>query len=404
MIRRDLVKYVLKNIWNRKLRSFLTIISVVIGIAAIIALVSFGQGISSYVEDIAKQMGDDKLLVQPRGFGFGPSVDSNIKLDDSDVEAIESVSSIAEASGVYMLSVEVVSHDQRRFAQAFGMDYENHENLINEVYDLELVAGKKLRGTEKSKAIFGYNHQIPDKIFEKSLKLGDKVKINNHTIEVSGFYESLGNPIDDANIYMTHDAAEDIFSARNFQFIMVRTIPGESPSRAVQQVKKALLNHRNQKSGSEDFFVETFEQVIASFTSVLAIVTTVVILIALISLIVASVNITNTMYTSILERTNELGVFKAVGARNSDIMGVVVLESGLLSLLGGIIGMVIGIAVASAAGKIIASAGYAAFSPLVTWQLVSGALLFSLIIGIVAGIFPAYQASKLKPVDALRYE
>ena len=404
MIRKDLAKYVLKNIWNRRLRSFLTVISVVIGIAAIASLISFGQGISTYVEGIAQQMGEDKLLVQPRGFGFGPSVDSNIRLDDSDVQAIESVASIAEASGVYMFSAEIVSHGQRRFAQAFGMDYGQHEKLINEVYDLELVAGNKLRGSEKSKAILGYNYQVPDKIFEKPLKAGDKVRINNNAVEIEGFYESLGNPIDDANIYLAHDAAEDIFGMKSFQFIMVRAVPGESPSRAVKQVRKALLNHRSQNAGSEDFFVETFEQVIASFTSVLAIVTTVVILIALISLVVASVNITNTMYTSILERTKELGVFKAVGAKNADIMMVVVLESGLLSLLGGVIGTLAGIAFSSAAGKIIAAAGYAAFSPLVTWQLVAGALLFSLVIGIVAGIFPAYQASRLRPVDALRYE
>ncbi len=403
MIRKDLVKYVLKNMGNRKLRSFLTVISVVIGIAAITALVGFGQGISSYVEDIAQQMGEDKLLVQPRGFGLGPSVDSNIRLDATDVNAIEKVPSVAEASGVYMLSVEIMSHDQKRFTQAFGMDYKEHEQLINEVYDLTLVAGKPLRGDEKSKAIFGYNYQLPEKIFKKSLKVGDKVKINNHTFEIAGFYESLGNPIDDASIYMTYDAAK-MLNAKNFHFIMVRTLPEESPSHVVQQVRKELLEHRNQKAGSEDFFVETFEQVIASFTSVLTIVTTVVLLIACISLIVASVNITNTMYTSILERTKELGVFKAVGARNRDIMGIVVLESGMLSLLGGIIGAALGSGVALVAGKVVAAAGYAAFRPLVTWQLILGVLLFSLLIGIIAGIFPAYQASKLRPVDALRYE
>ncbi|MEK6813083.1 MAG: FtsX-like permease family protein, partial [Nanoarchaeota archaeon] len=104
------------------------------------------------------------------------------------------------------------------------------------------------------------------------------------------------------------------------------------------------------------------------------------------------------------ERTKELGVFKAVGARNRDIMGIVVLESGMLSLLGGIIGAALGSGVALVAGKVVAAAGYAAFRPLVTWQLILGVLLFSLLIGIIAGIFPAYQASKLRPVDALRYE
>ena len=400
----DLLKYALQHMHKKKLRSFLTILSVLIGIAAMTTLIAFGQGVSTYVADIAQQMGEDKLMVQPRGFGFGPALESNVRLREGDVDAVESVAAVAEASGTYVLSGEVLFDDQRRYVNVFGLDYGNRKKLLDEVFDLSLIAGRDLRGKEKSKAVFGFNYQVPDKIFKKPLKVGDNVLLNNHSVEVAGFYDSLGNPEDDKNIYMTDIALEEVLGAQDFQFIVVRTVEGRSPTAVVSQVRRALLDHRNQVAGREDFFVQTFEQVIATFTSILDIVTTVVILIALISLVVASVNIANTMYTAVLERTREIGVFKAVGARNHDILFVFVMESGMLSLLGGIIGIVLGWLIAFGAGRIVAGAGFGAFSPLFTWQLALGALLFSFLIGALAGLLPAWQASRLKPVDALRYE
>ena len=165
-----------------------------------------------------------------------------------------------------------------------------------------------------------------------------------------------------------------------------------------------MRDHRHQKIGNEDFFVQTFEQIIATFSSILNVITAVVILIAFISIFVAAVNIINTMYTSILERTKEIGIFKAIGSKNRDILLIFVIESGILSLVGGVLGVILGYIVSSFAGNMISAAGYSVFTPLFTWQLVAGSLLFAFFIGILSGLLPAYVASRLKPIDALRYE
>ena len=404
MIKLALIKYSLESLRKRKLRSFLTVLSVLIGITAITVLISFGYGISNYVSEMSKKMGDDKLIIQAKGFNLaGPLMDSNVVLSDSDLRKIREVNGFVEATGAYMLSAEVESGKQKKYAYLMGSDYNNHKNLISEIYSLNLIEGKELKD-ENDKAVLGYNYKIKDKIFKEPVKLRDKIKVNGKQIQVAGFYEERGNPVDDAHIFMTKNAVEDLFKAHNYQFILVRSSPSENPTKLADIVKEKLRKHRNQKEGQEDFFVQTFEQVIETFTSVLGIVTAVVILIALISLIVAAVNIMNTMYASILERTKEIGVFKAIGAKNKAILFIFVLESGILSLIGGIIGVILGYFLSKLAGNLVSKAGYSIFSPLFTWQLVLGALLFAFLVGIFAGLFPAYRASKLKPIEALRYE
>ncbi|HLG23835.1 MAG TPA: FtsX-like permease family protein, partial [Candidatus Nanoarchaeia archaeon] len=150
--------------------------------------------------------------------------------------------------------------------------------------------------------------------------------------------------------------------------------------------------------------VQTFEDALATFTTVIGIINSVLILIALVSMVVAFVNIMNTMYTAIIERTKEIGVMKAVGARNSDILFIFMFESGFLGLLGGISGVITGYLVASAGGAIAAANGFALLKPEFPVTLILGCLLFSVLVGAAAGFFPARRASRLKLVDALRYE
>ena len=127
-------------------------------------------------------------------------------------------------------------------------------------------------------------------------------------------------------------------------------------------------------------------------------------IIAGISIIVGGIGITNTMYTAVLERTKEIGIMKAVGAQNKDIMLIFLLESGMLGLIGGALGVVFGYLIASIGGQIAVGYGYAILQPIFKWQLVVGCLGFAFFIGAIAGLLPARQASKLRPVDALRYE
>ena len=140
------------------------------------------------------------------------------------------------------------------------------------------------------------------------------------------------------------------------------------------------------------------------FGTFISVINGILILIALISVIVASVNIMNTMYTSVLERTREIGIMKAIGARNSNIRTIFIFESGLLGIVGGILGELLGYGISSAGGYAAKMAGFSSLQPYFSPYLIVGCLIFSFLVGAFSGLFPAIQASKLKPVDALRYE
>lgn len=405
MIGYDLVKYSAQSIRKRLLRSSLMIVSIMTGIAAIFVLVSFGLGLSGYVDQIAQEMGTDKLIVQPRGFGFGaPSVDGNIVLDDDDLETIRDVRGVKEATGIYLAGGEVEVDGRKKVVYVHGDDLKDYGQLISEVYTLELAEGRMLRGDELHEALLGHSYTVGNKIFPQALRLRDSFFLNGVKMKVAGFYEEVGNPMDDAQVYLTLDAMKEIFNPASYSFIVIRAEPAVNPLQLVYLVEHDLRKHRGQEAGTQDFQVQTFEQLIETFSTVLGVINAVLIVIALISIVVAGVNITNTMYTAVLERTKEIGIMKAVGARNREILGVFLVEAGILGLIGGVLGVGLGYLIAKQAGELASGAGYAALAPAFAPWLVVGCLLFAFLIGIVSGVMPAVRASKLDPVDALRYE
>ena len=170
-------------------------------------------------------------------------------------------------------------------------------------------------------------------------------------------------------------------------------------------IERKLLQIKNEKQDQETFIVQTSEQLLTSFTNIFNIVQGVLVGIAAISLLVGGIGIMNTMYTSVLERTKEIGTMKAVGAKNSDILQIFLFESGLLGLVGGAIGVAMGVGLGKGVQYIATAAlGTNLLQASITFPLIAGALAFSFIIGSLSGILPALQAARLKPADALRYE
>ena len=197
---------------------------------------------------------------------------------------------------------------------------------------------------------------------------------------------------------------KEIFQKEDVEFGALRSSPGQDPNLLAKKVKDRLMKFRGQKEGEEDFFVQTFEQAIETFTSIIFVLNGVLVLIAFVSIIVAAVNIMNTMYTSILERTQEIGIMKSIGAKNSFIVSVFVIESGILGLLGGVLGVLLGYSIAKFGGFLAVYYGVPILQPAFPLWLIVGCLLFAFLVGAGSGLLPAIQASKLKPVDALRYE
>jgi len=404
---RDIGLHVFKNMRDRLMRSVLTIISILIGIMAIFALVSFGQGLSSYINEIGQQAGADKLIAQPKG--FGPPGTSSSPLTKEDFEFFQKANDVSEAAGMIANQAEASLEENKPGKWVFIMGMStvpSEQRLIDEAFGgIGMLKGRNLKSGDKNKAVIGYNYQFENKIFPKALELGDKVFVNGIEFKIVGFYEEIGNSQDDSNIYITLDDAEALFNIKDeYDFIYLRADKGISPSELAKRLTEKLRKEKGQKEGEETFFIQTFEQLLETFGTVLIVINAILAIIAGISVLVAAVNITNTMYTAVLERTKEVGVMKAIGARNSTILFMFFMESGIIGIIGGALGILLGYGLAKLGGFFAAASGYALLQPAFPWWLIVGCLLFSFLVGAASGYLPAKAASKLKPVDALRYE
>ncbi|MGM5484354.1 MAG: ABC transporter permease [Nanobdellota archaeon] len=402
-MKRETIVYAVKNLLSRRLRSWLTVLSILIGIMAIFALVSFGVGVQNYVDTLSEDMGTDKLIIQPKAF-TAPG-ESSISFDDSDLDAIERTRGINIAAPVITRNTEVKEDRDElgNWAYINGAPTTGEEQgLLKDTFMLDIEEGRDLRRNDKYKAVLGYNYKKEKEIFDRPLKLHQKVYIEGKGFRIVGFYDKLGNPQDDSNVYIPMDTAKEIFDTEDYDNIMAEA--SMKPEEVVDKVNRELRNERGLDEGDEDFYVQTFEDAVATFTNTINILNGVLILIALISVVVSAVNIANAMYTSVLERTREIGVMKAIGATRTNIQNMFLVESGLLGLAGGTIGIIAGYFVARAGGYYAAQAGYSLLQPTFPLWLIISCLAFSFIVGMISGYFPAKQASRMRPVDALRYE
>ncbi|MBC8500821.1 MAG: ABC transporter permease [Nanoarchaeota archaeon] len=402
----DLIIHSVKSLFTRKTRSFLTVLSILIGIMAIFTLISFGLGLSKYVTEISTEMGVDKLVIQPKSFG-GISIPEK-QMSQDDVDFIANVKGVRDVTGLMIQSAKIQPDEDTKpkylFLMGFTTEKEEKEIFL-ELMTVDLYSGRMLKKGDKLKVILGYNYQLPNKIFEKSIRLGEKILVNDVQVEVVGFFESVGNPQDDSNIYMTYEGVEELLGEeQGYEWIMARVEPGEDPKALSEKVFEKLRKFKDQEKGKEDFFVQTFQEQIEMFTNIMRVLNAVLVMIALVSVFVSGINIMNTMYTSVLERTKDIGIMKAIGAKNSDILIIFVAEAGVLGLIGGIAGILVGYGISSLAGFAVAQAGYSFLKPAFPLVLIIGSLLFATITGAGAGMAPAIQASKQEAAESLRYE
>ncbi|MGV8172491.1 MAG: ABC transporter permease [Candidatus Woesearchaeota archaeon] len=405
---RDYFKLAWENITHRRLRSWLTIIGIVIGIAAVVALISLGQGVKKVITDEFAKAGTDKIYIQP-GNGFNSYSKGIMPLTERDAEIVQRTKGVKEVAGMLMKGGRIEYNKDLYFLSILGMPLDETKKLLDEAWNLEYIDGRSLKSGDKYKAVIG-SEVAKGKLLGKSVSVGDSIKIEGIEFRVIGELKSMGDPGIDGSIFIPKEVAQEIFNVNKptgheESLIVARTEIGEDPAAVAENIKKELRRYRDLKEGEEDFTVQTTEQLLDSFNTILNVLTAIVIGIAGISLFVGGVGIMNTMYTAVLQRTNEIGVMKAIGAKNSHILTIFIIESGMLGLIGGLIGLIIGMGLSS----LIAFIGRAflgtnllyAYFPV---YLIIGALSFAVIVGGLSGILPAIQASRQNPVDALRYE
>jgi|ETNmetMinimDraft_26_1059896.scaffolds.fasta_scaffold18399_1 putative ABC transport system permease protein len=402
VISEENIQYSLRNLRMRKFRSFLTILSIFVGISSIFIFISFGWGLFNYVESFTTESSADKLLIQAKG-GTVPGLDNTFKLTDDDLKVIDGVAGVFETTGSSFTVAEIQKSKEKKFI--FLASYDPKKPIIWELSNVKFYSGRELNSGETKKAILGYNYLKEDKIFSKALKLNDNIEIQGEKTRVVGFLEEIGNPQDDSNIYVTQEYFDELIPDRagNYGWIIAK-IDLEDILRITVDIERGLRKERNLERGKEDFFVQSFEELISSFSGALNIIIGFVILIAFISILVSAINTANTMITSVIERTKEIGVIKSIGAKNSEILKIFLFESSFLGLIAGVSGVSVGWGLTFIASRIIDGFGWGFLSPHYSPTLFIGLILFATFTGAISGVIPALNASKINAVDALRYE
>ena len=395
----------LNNLRRRKLRSWLTMIGIFIGIAAVVALISLGQGLQDYITGEFQKLGSDKIIIQPKLLGPPGSVTTkSLILTSNDLETINNVRGVEWAIGILMKQSQVKFKQEAETGFIIGINPEDIK-LMSEVQTYEILEGRSLQKGDQFKVMVGYNHAY-DNIWERGVRIGETISLEGYDFKVVGIMKKIGNPYDDGAIYMTKDTLKEILNSGDEESeIIAKTAKDFDPKNVADTIKRKLRQTRGEEEDQETFSVQTSEQLLNSFQNIFSVVQGVLVGIAGISLLVGGIGVMNTMYTAVLERTKEIGTMKAIGARNSHVLLLFLLESGLLGLVGGLIGVAIGIALAKSAEYV--AAVYIG-TPLLRASLnpiiILGALGFSFIIGTLSGILPAMQAAKLRPAEALRFE
>ncbi|MEK6849754.1 MAG: ABC transporter permease [Nanoarchaeota archaeon] len=398
-------RFAVRTFTHSKLRTWLTMLGIFIGIAAIVSLISLGQGLKTAIGAQFSALGTDRIIVQAKSLNFGPPGQGTVAtLTEKDMEEIERVAGVGEVAARLLKTAKAEFNDRTQFT-FIGSIPETQEGrrLIADMFRLRTDKGRLLTSGDRKKVVVGSNYADKD-IFGKPVDVGARLILNGESFEVVGVMAKLGQPQIDGSILMPEDAMRELYGLDDeVSAIVVQSQKGVEPSVVSERILKKLRTFRDVKEGREDFTVQTSGELLATLGTILDIVTAVLAGIAGISLIVGGIGIMNTMYTSVLERTNDIGLMKAVGAQNKDILMLFLMESGLLGLVGGAIGIVIGVLLGKGVEIIATFAlGTALVQASFPWYLIIGALVFSFVVGSLAGTLPAIQASHLSPVDALR--
>ena len=391
------------NIKHKGVRSWLTMIGIFIGIAAVVSLISLGQGLEDAINEQFEAMGSNIIMIQP-GAGVWSGMGSSAKLGDHDKKIIERARGVNLAGGMISKLARVTYGSENTYTWVAGIPTDKSMKIIEDMASVRIADGRQFRPDDNYRAIIGIRIKEGE-VFDKPVDIGEKIEIEGQQFKVVGSLEAIGNSQDDSSIWIPLDASMDLFNTKDYLIIMAQTKGGFEPSDVAEEIKKNLRKDRGLKKGEEDFTVQTQEQLMDSVSGILDAVKYVVIGIAMISLLVGGIGIMNTMYTSVIERTKEIGVMKAVGARNNDILLLFIVESGVIGFTGGLIGIIIGLGLSKTVEYAATQElGEAIIQAHVSPELIFGALAFSFIVGSLSGVLPAKQASDLKPVDALRYE
>ncbi|MCF3653220.1 MAG: FtsX-like permease family protein [Aigarchaeota archaeon] len=404
----DILWYAFKGLKDRKTRSALTILGIMIGILAIITLISNTSGFDNFLNEVLSRIGSNNIWIIP--------VEGSVKFTDTDVIMLSRLPGVRATAPFYFTRVMLKSGSIERQVNFLATDPRMIKLILP---DLELLEGEPLQPADVAVVALGYKVAYPPEDPSKSIRLYSSVSIlfqgsqsvKTKTFMVGAIYNEFGSTpyLDvDNSILATVEAARNMFGSRYYPAIV---IVASSPD-AVEPLIKMLrdIYGRDIEIISPLTIVRNVRAIISNFSIFMLIV-------ASVSLIVAGIGIMNTMIMSVMERTREIGVLRALGFTQKHVAAIFLAEAALIGAIGGILGIVLGISASLLLGDVFArmfqvreastpigQALQISYTPVITPELIIESFFFAILVGVFSGLYPAVKAARMDPVQALRSE
>ncbi len=402
----NLFKVAMNALRRNKMRSFLTMLGIIIGVASVITMLAIGQGSKKSIEDQISSMGSNMLFVMPgtmRMGGVQQGSASSQRLTVADMNAIKT-----GCDAIIAVSPEVRSSGQAVYGSSNWPTtiYGGNEEYL-EIRSWSIVSGRNITDSEAkgSAKVCLIGRTVADELFGEGIDpTGETIRFKNIPFKIIGVLKekgqnSFGQDQDDVLIAPYTTVQKRILAQTHIQSIQMSARSAEESSLAQEQVTEVLRQtHKLRDNEDDDFTIRSQEELATTMTSVTDILTILLGAIAGISLLVGGIGIMNIMYVSVTERTREIGLRMSLGGRGADILMQFLFESILLSVFGGLIGILLGLL----ASRVVAA--------LTSWPItvMMGSVILSFVvctaIGVFFGWYPARKASELDPIEALRYE
>jgi putative ABC transport system permease protein len=396
------------GITSHRLRSFLTVLGITIGVAAVIALMSIGKGTQVAIVSGIQNLGTDLLFIQPGAItesGVRSAAGTATSLTSEDADAISQISYITSVAPISGTFSQIVAGSNNMNTRITGITPEYQQALNLQVSEGDLI-NQQLYQSSAGVAVIGPN--VRDTLFPNSDAVGQTLRFGNTVVHVIGVLQSKGasalGSTDDAILIPLTTLRQSVTQSRTssgynvVSSVIVQVDDQKNISSAIADITNLLRSRHRLTTPDNDFTITSQEDMIKALSQATNSITFLLASIAAISLLVGGIGVMNIMLVSVIERTREIGIRKALGAEELGIVIQFLVEAAVLALSGGIIGIIIG----WGASYVISRIG--TYTTFVSVDMVVLAFVISVAIGLFFGFYPAWQASRLKPIEALRHE
>jgi len=388
----DYLFLIFKYLKTKKLRTFLTSLGITIGIATIFTLIALSQGLQYYVQNELDKFGNKAIFIYPGArAGFVSSISGYFT--NNFIQNIQTLPGVEKVIKTYLTSTIIKYNNYQIPANVLVINTKDINYLTYINYNI--LEGTFIKNNNNCQVNLGYQIANSPLLNNQRIRVGDYIYLFGQKCQVVGILQQTGGQPDYVIIFPEGEY-EKLFGNINYNYLIVIVYNYDI-------AYNSISNYINSLKG-QTYTIVTAQSIKQIIDRIIGAISLFSLIIASISILISSINIVNTMYTSVLERYKEIGLLKALGMKNSEVLILFLLESGFIGLLGGILGIIFGFFTSYIASMILSFYGSVEFQPYITVQLIILSLLLPFFIGILSGTLPAIKASRIDPMVALRYE